>query len=230
MTASTRGYVPRSDADFNDWQKNLLTIVVANAATWGIPTPELTAINTLQTQFASAYAVGGKGQRNTRTILLTSTKIDARKALEKALRIFIKRFLILNPAVSNAQRINMHITVPNNTRTLTKITSDTPLVQIIPTTGSTLIFTYEQKADSSGVKKKGKPEKVHAMKIYYVISDTPPTTVDDCNKSVSITKSPYHLKFSPWDAGKKIFGYCCWINIKEEESGLTPMFSAVIPM
>lgn len=230
MTTSTKGYVPRSDADFNDWQKNLLAIVVANATAWGIPTPEMTAINASQTQFTAAYAVGGKGQRSTRTVLQTNTKTFARKSFEKSLRIFIKRFLLLNPAISDAQRINMQITVVDLVRTVAKISNQAPHVQIVPSSASTLIFTYEQEADVTGVKKKGKPENVHAMKIYYVISDLPPTTVDDCNKSISITKSPYHLKFSPWEAGKKIYGFCCWINTKEEESGLSSMFSAVIPM
>jgi hypothetical protein len=230
MTKPSRGYIPRPDADFDYWQKNFITIVTACATALGILPAELTAIKALQTLWEASFAVGGKGQKNTRTTLQTSTKTANRITYERAIRIFTKRFLIANPALSDAQRNNLRITVSDKTRSFAKITNHIPVVQVIPVNGSTLVFTYEQEADATGVKKKGKPENVHAMKIYYMIGDTPPTTVEDCNKSISITKSPYHLKFQPWEAGKKIFGFCCWINSKEEEAGLTPMFSAIIPM
>jgi len=227
---SKTSYIPRIDEDFDSWQKSFMTITVANATSWGIPPAEVTALTTLQTSWTTAFAAGGKGQKTTRTSQQTKAKTVARKAFEKPIRVFVKRWIAVNPLVSDAQRIALRVTVFDTVRTREGRPASIPDVNISYARGGQLVFKFRQEADATtGKSKRGKPAGVHGMKIYYKLNDPSPVTADDCNKSQTFTRSPGRLVFSPADAGKKFYAFCCWINSRQEEGPFTQLLIAVIP-
>ena len=230
MANLTKNFIPRPDGDFDDWQKNFVTISTSNATTWGVPTTEITALTTNQIQWIASYAVGGKGQKTLRTSQQTKAKTVARKTYEKNLRIFIRRWISVNPAVSDAQRVALRVTIANNVRSTINKPIFTPNVEITPTKGNTLVFHFKQEADGSGKSHRGKPVNTHGMKIYYKIEGTAPLSLDECNKVVTATKSPYRLAFAPNFGGKIFYCFCCWVNNKEEEGTFTPLLTTVIPL
>ncbi len=105
------------DADFDSGQKGFMNIVNANFGIWNIPAGDVTNLQNLQTDWNNKYAVGGKGQKATRSAQQTKDKTDARKMYVSALRQFIGQWLKKNTLASDAQRKSMRVTVPDTTKT-----------------------------------------------------------------------------------------------------------------
>lgn len=230
MKTSKEGYIPRSDADFDGWQNNFILVLVANATLWAILAAEVTAIKAFQTTWIAALAAGNKGLKSVRTSQQTSAKNVARKSYEKALRMFVKRWIIANPAVTEAQRIALRVTVSDSTRTKAKTSIYAPNVEILASKGYTLVFYFLQEPDATGAKKRSIPVGMHGVKIYYMLGENPPKSLEECNKSITITRAQHRLAFDPFDAGKKVFGFACWVNNREEEGAKSSMFAAIVPM
>jgi hypothetical protein len=49
-------FVPKADADFNNWQNSLMTDVNANAKIWLIPEDDLAPVKSLQLRWVDAFA------------------------------------------------------------------------------------------------------------------------------------------------------------------------------
>jgi len=223
-------YMPHPDEDFDSWQKGFVSIASANATALGISTTEITNLVTLQTAWNTAFAVGGKGQKSTRTSQQTKAKNIARKPFEKALRVFVKRWIIPNPAVSDALRVALRVTVTDTVRTRSAKPVTVPMIDILTSKGNTLLLSFRQQADAAGRSHRGKPKHMHGMRIYYKVGDPAPASVADCNKFATSTRSPLKLTFTAANAGNKLYGFGCWIDNLEEEGPFTAMFVAVIPL
>ena len=221
-------YIPRSDGMFNGWANHLVTSVNDNAAAWNIPADVVNALLTLQAAWNSAYAVGGKGVRSTRSSKQTNKKTTARKKFVKAIRLFVKMWIAYNSAVSDADRTALQVAIHGGKRTPEKTPDTVPLVDIESLKGAILEFFFRVAANEEGVSHRGKPRHTMGMKIYYKVGDPAPTGVDDCYHSVTATRTPYRLILKQSDAGKKLYCYCCWVNHREIEGPLTQMKMEVV--
>jgi len=230
MSIDKKDYIPKPDEDFDAWEKGLVTQATANATAWGIPTTETAALTASQTNWAGAFAVGGKGQKTLRTSQQTKAKNVARKSFEKTIRTFVKRWITGNTSITDAQRTALRVTIPSTSRTHEKVPTSVPNVTIEAVKGNTLEFNYSKGTADEGKSHRGKPAHTHGMKIYYKLGDPAPASPDDCNKSTTVTKSPYLITFAPIDAAKKVYCYCCWVNNREQEGPLTQMLTAVVPV
>jgi hypothetical protein len=52
---ANQDYVPRTHAGFNSWQNTINNMVIASAATWGVPPAMVTELNENSTQFGVLY-------------------------------------------------------------------------------------------------------------------------------------------------------------------------------
>ena len=227
-------YIPRQDADFDSFQKNLINVLIPNYTTWGITAADETNLITLQTAWAAAYATGGKNMLETRTSQNVKAKTDARKVYEAAIRLFVKRWIKVNPLISDAERVSMGVTVNKTTLTAAPVPDTAPQINISPASGSQLIVDFKQKPNvitSANVllRSVAKPKGYHAVKLYYVVGGPAPAGIANCNASVGMTKTGHRLRFNPADAGKTVYMFACWVNTKEQEGPLTALITAVIP-
>ena len=226
--SNNKDYVPHPDDLFNLWILKLIAYVTNITVVWNIPGSEIIALNVKIDKWTAEYSVGGLGQKGDRTAKQVNDKNEARADLEKAVRLFIKAWLAYNPAVTNADRIAMQIPVHDATPTPEPVPDKVPLVDIAPLQGAMILFNFSKGHKEAGVKHRGKPEHTHGLKIYYKLGDPAPTGIDDCNKTVTATKTPYKLKLTQADATKKIYCYCCWVNNREVEGPLTKMITEVV--
>ena len=229
MTAN-KDYIPRPDVQFNGWANNLYGGVTTTTVVWNIPADEIIAYNTKLNKWNEAFAVGGIAQKSTRTDKQTQDQDKARIELEEVMRLFVKRWLTLNPAVSDADRKALQVPIYDGTRTPEPKPTTIPLVEITPMNGAMIEIIFSRGHHEDGNKHKGKPAHTHGMKIYYKVGDPAPATFEDCNKSVTATKSPYLMKFSALDTGQKVYYYFCWVNSHEEEGPVTPVKTALVPL
>ena len=231
-----KNYIPSQDAGFDNWQRNLINLIIAYYVAWAIAAADEANLITLQTTWVADYATGGKLMAATRTKQQVAAKTAARKVYEKAIRVFVTRWVKGNTLISNAQRAAMGVTVSKTTRTPVQVPDTAPTLTIASGSGSQLIIGFRQAphvitslpTERSAVKK-AKPKGYHAVRLYYVVGGTAPTSTAGCNVVIGMTKSPHKLRFNAADAGKTVYFFACWVNTKEQEGPLTPLHTAVVP-
>lgn len=215
---------------FDGWQINFFDYMPSRAESWEIPQLEVSNLNILKTNWDNSYAIGGKQHKTTRTSEQVTAKNHDRKVYVLAIRSFIKRFIAFNPLVTNAQRIAMQTTVHDRVYTPQPVPKTTPLVDVSLGRGNHIIFHFSQQPDAAGVSKRGKPKKVHGIKVYYKKGLPAPATIDDCNKNKIFTRMKGILNvFTPADAGVAVNGFVCFVNNKEQEGPFSEMFSTIVP-
>ncbi len=219
-----KDYIPRVDAAFNDWQLNLLVLIVANAVSWAITAGDVTALSALQTIFGPLYAkFAVKGTRSKADVKAYK---DSRKAFKAAIRKFVKQWLANNSLVADEQRVKLGIPVPDGSRTPRPKITDVPSVIVSNQKGSVERLQFRAQADSD--RPSLHPE-ANGVEIHYAVDKTV-TTIDDCDKVVIISKATVRIPMDPVKAGKMFTGYARWINSSDPgKSGpYTPPFNGRI--
>ena len=215
---------------FDGWQSTNYVIIDANHLAWGVPPEEFTTLSTRKAAWDGAFAVGGIQHKTTRTSEQVTAKNQERRLYVKTIRSFLKRFVLYNPLVTNAQRTSMRLPLYDRVKTSINAPATAPMVDVAYGRGNRLIFTFRQQPDAKGVSHRGKPEDVHGVKIYYKKGIPVPVTVDDCNKTKTFTSMKGVLSvFTAADAGLAVNGFAVFVNEKEEEGPPSEMFSAVVP-
>ena len=83
-------YIPTNDAEFNNWQTNLIDVVSANAESWGIPADTVIAVKAKQTTWVGAYAKASNKQNRTQADVIA--KKDAEEDYSKTLRALVQQW------------------------------------------------------------------------------------------------------------------------------------------
>ena len=105
-------YIPALDAEFNAWQANFVTYANANLAGLGLVAGDMTPITAAQTTWASTYPAHIHITAQASAESARAAKDGARVSYISLLRSLVKR-LQASPAVSDAERASLGITVPD---------------------------------------------------------------------------------------------------------------------
>jgi hypothetical protein len=222
-------FIPGSDAAFHSWQGNLMSKVVTGAAAWSIPPATVTALQTLKTQWETAYAIAENPA--TRTKLAVKAKQDARTAYETALRSLVKSYLAYNPLVSDTDRESLEIPVHKTTRT--PVPPPTDLVEFLlkQMAGSRVEVTFFPVSVNSTAKEhhEAKPYGVRGAELAWAILPDPPKSYADLTHSAFDTRSPYTFQFDIPDAGKTLYVCARWENTTGQKGPWSGIKSVIIP-
>jgi hypothetical protein len=93
-------YIPGSDEKFLEWSKNLYAYAVANFSRWSVPSPQ-TALESRLSAYETTFETAQNPNRGKVDIL---AKNEARDALKKDIRVYVKAYLINNPAVTDEDK------------------------------------------------------------------------------------------------------------------------------
>jgi hypothetical protein len=223
----TKDFIPSNDRSFLTWLKNLIGYIVAKgAAFFGIPDADFNQLQAETADFEQKLNVADTP--DTRTKAAVQAKNDSRKVVEKAVRLFVKRFLNNNPVVTNADRDNMGLPIYKSTRTPAPVPTDKPDFTVEPLGGSRLNVHFHAH-DSEKERVNAKPAGVHGIEIAWAILDEAPKSYADLVHSAFDTHSPYTFQFDLADAGKRF--YCClrWENTRGQKGPWSEIQSAIIP-
>jgi hypothetical protein len=233
-----KNYIPSNDAAFNTWFKNLCQYVASKASganpVWThIPAAAQTALNNTYAAWYTAYAVTllpcTKPQRDEKT--------RVRKTSEKAVRDFVNAYLRFYPTVTDDDREQMGLHIPDTTPTAIP----TPTAQVeadVAYPGVHLIELNHIRAVSGG----DDPRSDYGVRIFWgVIGPVaahdkfrlagPPVTGDDLPHSTFTHRKRYLFDFSG-DSGNTVWFSLRFENEKggkEGEGPFGPLFSAIIP-
>jgi len=197
-------YIPRADADFDSWQANFVTYANANLAGLGLVAGDLTPIAGGQTGWTTAYTAHIAAQAA--ALSATALKDTARQTYVFLLRGLVKR-LQASPAVNDAERGALGITIPDPTATPAVAPTTKPVVTVeCARLRHVIAFRDESKTG------RGKPEGALGAEIWMKIGPTPPVDPGELSFVALDTKSPYTLEFAGADGGKLAHYMLRWVT------------------
>ena len=218
-----KDYVPKADADFDNWQSRLISDVKKNAKTWLISEEDLTPIYGLQLRWTDIFAITSNKQN--RTSADVQLKKEVREDLEKAIRQMVRQWLANNSRVTDADRIRMGLTVKTGTRTPAAVPASSPMgiIDFSVRQQHSIEFFDEASAHSNA-----KPEGVHGCEIFVKIDGDAPKSVDEMTYLGTCTASPFVAKYDGTKSGKIAWYWLRWINSRGEAGPWSVAISAMI--
>jgi hypothetical protein len=204
-------YIPRPDGAFLEWVKNLYTYVLTYYTSWSIPSPQ-TSLETLLNAYEAAYTTAQNPNRGKADVL---HKNKTHKALEAAVRVYVKAYLVNNPAVTDEDKVAMGLPVYSHTHHPVPVPHTSPQLFIDTGTRRRLIITYKDE----GSEHRGKPRGVHGVEVRWAILDHPPADLKELINSAFDTNPPLTLEFEEHERGKHVYLCGRWEIQREGEKG-----------
>jgi hypothetical protein len=220
--------MPGPDGAFAVFIKNLILYVVdkcngVRPPMWThIPPEARTDLDTAYTAWDTAYQITLKPC----TPPETAEKNRVRKVTEKILRNFINIYLRFHPAVTEEDKRNMGLHIPDTTRTTIEPPGTGPIFGIAQIGPRTLGIVYRR---GLGARPGSKPPWVKGARIHYGVFDTPPTHQRELPASVWATRCPHIIPFRETDRGKRAYFSLKWETGKGGESPWSEIESEIIP-
>jgi hypothetical protein len=216
-------YIPHSDADFNNWQSNLITIVGENITLWGILADDYATLTAKQVIWTPAYAKANN--RQNRTSADVRAKDDAREELKDEIRGFVQQWLANNSKVtdSDRERIGLHVKSTSRTPVPTPTTIPIGMVDFSVRLQHTISF-----ADESTPRSKAKPEGVHGCEIWIKVDGDAPKDASEMTYLATATRTPYITTFEGSQVGKTIYYWLRWVNTRGKYGPWSHTVSAMI--
>jgi hypothetical protein len=215
-------YIPKKDSELVPWSANFTTGVATNASAWGIPSNEVSVLQTANTAFATLFA---KADSPAKTAIIVAEKNAARKTLVGLIRA-LADFRLKNPIITDAQRIALGLHVRDTTSTTIDVPKTRPELDI-----DVVDFRRRLKVlfHDMGSKSKAKPYGTNGAVIIYAVLDAPPADVSALTRSVLATRTPHILEFTEEERCKTVYIAICWQNEKGERGHCSEIETAIVP-
>jgi len=145
-------YIPHGQAVFFNWQDNYVSVLAADSVGWGIPPADLTALQDLQTIYVAAYHTGSKEQKLTRTSGHVQAFITAEKNYVAGIRKFNSQWITRNPLVTDAQKVDLGVTVRDTVPTRIDAVNFAPQLVVDKISGGVHTLRFRNPEDPSSKK------------------------------------------------------------------------------
>jgi len=215
-------FIPGADGDFDSFQEVFVAYVVANAVALGIDPADATALGTAQSAWAGSYSAHSTAQAAAQS--MRQLKDDSRGDLESSIRT-LARQIQANPAVSDAQREAMGLTVADTTPTPVVTASTRPVVTVDSSERLRHVIAFTDEATPT---KKAKPKGVMGAEIWVKIGDPAPTDPSELTFLSVDTRTPYTVDYDGADGGKTAHYMLRWVNTRDEKGPWSETASATI--
>jgi hypothetical protein len=225
MAQKQHDYIPRNDAEFDNWFRNLLDYVVWR--TGGTP-PEWDHIPQRNVdELAAAYEDWHDKYAPTlhpHTPAQTTAKYDARRRAEGVIRPFVKRFLHFDP-VTNADRVNMALPIHDDIHTNHEVVEEEVEFNLI-IRGIRVIHVDFWILGATG---KAKPHNYDGAVIVWDVLDAPPSHPSALRRHIMASRTPFTLEFPEVERGKTVYVALCWQNGRGITGRWSDVKIAIVP-
>jgi hypothetical protein len=218
--------IPTKDADFDHNSGLILGDVETYSSIWGIPQTEVITLKTSHHAWHLAYEKASDPA--TRTEGVVAAKNTARAAHEAVLRLFLKRWIMTNAAVTDENRKNMKLPVYKKTRDRVPPPVDVPDPEGKATTIDGRV-TIGWRGRLSGSKANPYHQKVIVRYALLPLADPAPTRVDQLGQSLLDGRQPCELSYPEEDWGKVVYFATAYQNDRGEMGNWSPIGSVIIP-
>ncbi|MFA5793484.1 MAG: hypothetical protein WC980_00230 [Candidatus Brocadiia bacterium] len=182
--APYKSYIPQADAQFDEWFRNFSTNISAIATPLGVTPALITAVTAAFADWQLAYAAHQTAHNAAQAA--AEVKDESRALSKEAVRIVVG-MIQKNPALTDADRQTLAITVPDLTRTPTSpeyVVNLAPPILLLDWSGRGQVVVHFG-VNPSNEKRNAKPIEIAGAKIWFRVESGPWTFVADD------TNSPY---------------------------------------
>lgn len=219
----SKDYIPRPDAEFNNWQTRFVNELRASPEAYGLKESELELLIRAQAEWQASYLASIESRAAFEAA--SRAKDSARNALERPARAFTQQ-IQKRTVTTDMQRATLGITQTAQARKPASVPTTRPIARV--DTGERLThiihFTDEQTQTS-----RARPEGVMGCEIWNKIGGTAPTDQKELAFVFMDTVAPHKITYTGDDAGKVAHYMLRWINTKGEAGPWSRTVSATIP-
>jgi hypothetical protein len=204
------------------WAQNFYAVANPIATTIGLTSAELTAFNALVTSYQTALAACDPGVRSKAAVV---TKNTARASLKASARSLAK-LVEAQTSVSDAIKTELGLTVRSGPTPIPPPATP-PKIDVVSAVGRTVTLRLH---DSTGLKKRGKPDGVDGAAVYSFIGTTPPedSTAWTFEGLTGRTKFPVQFPTSV-AAGAQVWFTAFWFNERKQNGPAADKVTTNIP-
>ena len=192
----TPDYIPAPDLDADAWGSNFAALITANPTDFGLVVGDATTIQTASDDFTAALTLALDPA--TRTPVTVNAKDAQRQTSEAVWRPYAMQ-INANPAVTDAQRTSLGLTVRDTDRTPVPPPASAPALDLRASTPGVTKLGYSDTAAPSG---KAKPDGSIGVEIWRAIGGAPAPDPSTAAYLQTVTKSPFDAANLPADVGQ----------------------------
>lgn len=189
-------YIPPKDADFASWMENFSDLITANPSLYGLVAADAVTIAGVNATYQSAYTTAVNPA--TRTGPSVAAKDAAKAAALNVARPYSIQ-IRNNAGVTNQDKLDLGLTVPDLTPTPIPAPSTSPLLDIVAATPLQHTLRY---ADQNTPDSRAKPFGATALLLYRSIGVAAAVDPDQADFVGVFTKVPVASNFASGDVGK----------------------------
>jgi len=217
--------IPTGSSACYDFEKDVISLCVTNAAAWTIPIDKINAVKALCTDYELKYNV--TNNRSTQSPAATAAHEAAWSPVKDGLIDLFNHYLLNNDAISTEDKeaLHIHLTSGGGVSSSPAPTS-IPIISLIADEISVLHVVY---TDSAALTSHSKPLNVAFCELCYKIDGVAPATPADCTERYNVARSHEGIVFAPAQRGKTLYGFARWVNQNGKSGPWSGMVSAIIP-
>ncbi|HEY0544518.1 MAG TPA: hypothetical protein VGC91_03900 [Pyrinomonadaceae bacterium] len=218
----SKDYIPRPDAEFNNWQDKFVSQLRASPEAFGLKDSDLEPLLHAQTEWQASY----KASLASKAALEAANmaKDNARSAFERPARAFTQQ-IQKRTVTTDTQRATLGISTPKQTRTAASVPTTRPIARVDTSERLThLIYFSDEQTPTS----KARPDGVIGCEIWNKVGGAAPADQKELAFAFMDTQAPHRITYTGADAGQIAHYMLRWINTKGEAGPWSRTVSATI--
>ncbi|NOT00490.1 MAG: hypothetical protein HOP29_07670 [Phycisphaerales bacterium] len=215
-------YIPRADAEFDGWQANFVAYANAHLADLGLVAGDIAPVLTATAEWGTAYAAHVSAAAAAHAA--RQTKDGRRSSLEALIRGLVRR-LQAGPAVDDAERQALGITVRDAVPTIAGPPVTRPVVRVEPGQRLRHVVAFTDEATPT---RTARPAGVMGAEVWVKIGGPPPVDPGECTFLALDTRTPYMAEYSGADGNKTAHYLLRWVSTRGDKGPWSETASATI--
>jgi len=204
------------DDDFFNFQAKLVNEAVANAAGWGIPAGEVTALTTRRAAYEPLYTKSQ--EKKDRTSGDVDRNRQMRKTYEKEIQIFVNAWIRYNALITRDERIEMGIPPRDFEPTPRGKIETVPVVGLEAIGGGDIKTRCQVTTDQTRYSKHPLADGIEVKYTWVPKGEMPPEKPDDCKNALVSKKAQFIIHCGPGNAGETFWGFFRWVNLTRPDN------------
>lgn len=217
-----KDYIPSSDAEFSLWMRNYATKLNSLKSSLNLNETSMNDLTTLQSAFDADLSRVSEARAG--LAAAAQAKERSRQLLEESVRQ-MTRSLQINPALTDADKADLQITVTDQTRTPAAVPQTRPVAQVDTSKPQQHTISWVDEATPTS---KARPEGVYGCELRCQVGGAEPADPDEMKFLAIDTRSPYVAQFEGADAGQTVYYRLRWVNTRNEQGPWSDIYSATI--
>jgi len=197
-------------------QAKLVNEVVTNAAGWGIPTGEVTALTTRRAAYEPLYIKSQ--EKKDRTSGDVDRHRQMRKTYEKEIQIFINAWIRYNALITRDERIEMGVPPRDFEPTPRGVIEAIPVVGLEAIGGGDVKARCQVTTDATRYSKHPLADGIEVKYTWVPKGEMPPEKSEDCKNALVSKKAMFIIHCGPGNAGETFWGFFRWINLTRPDN------------